>query len=209
MICMGLRGTILSWIRRVPIGIIPILVIAATALTGVLTSGNRYSNYVTIIVLGVCSVSGFYAYHLADRIRILCIQVDPDTDTPAYDHHHNEFDLEEGYSEFDVFVTIPEWKDEFILEFDADSPLEIGLWEVPDDYTEDGDTIECSSNAHDFGFVLIVGEDAEKLGRGSRDLRIYEKKSNEKLTTLKLKSEGTRKEASYRDRYIDGEELNP
>jgi len=206
---MGLRGTILSRIRRVPLAIVPILVLAATAVTGILMPENRYSNHITLSVLGACSILSVYAYRLANKIKILCIQVDPESETPAHDHHHRKFDLEDGYSEFDIFVDIPEWKDEFILEFDADSPLEIGLWEVPDEYNENGNTVECSEGAHDFGFILIVGEDVDKLGTGKRKLRVYEKKTGTRLTTLELKSRSTRTDASYRDRYVDSEESTP
>lgn len=39
----------------------------------------------------------------------------------------------------------------------------------------EGDTIACSDNAHDFGFILTVGGDSDKLGTADRKLGVYER----------------------------------
>lgn len=202
---MGQRDSTIFLIRRTPLAIVPILVLAATAITGVLLQENNYSNYVTLIVLCASTGLSLYAYWLVNDINILCIQMDPEPESPARVHHSNEFDLKEGYSEFDTFVDIPEWMDNFILEFDADPPLEIGLWEVPDDYNENGNTIECSENAHDFGFILTVGGDVDKLWTADRKLRIHENVTKTKIATYTLKSVSMRANANYRDQHSNGD----
>lgn len=198
---MGQKESIVSYIRRAPLVLVPITIFAATAMTGVLIRGNDYSNHVTLLILGASTGLGIYAYWLVSDVNILCIQVDPESETPARNHHFNEFNLEEGYSEFDTFVDIPEWMDEFVLEFNADPPLEIGFWEIPDDYNEKGDTIECSDNAHDFSFVLTVGGDTDKLGTADRKLRIRENKTGTKIDTFIIKSTNSNNDNNYREEY--------
>ena len=198
---MGLRSSLISLIRGAPIGVIPVLILAATATTGILMPENGYQNHVTIFVLVICTGLVSYGYWFVNNISLLCIQLEPESDFPARPHHFREFDLEEGYSKFDTFVCVPEWMDEFILEFDADSPLEVGLWQVPDDYNENGNTIECSENAHDFSFNLTVGGDTDNLGTADRELRINEKTTGEMVANLTLKSTSTQTDTSYRDQY--------
>lgn len=198
---MGLRSSVISLIRNAHIAWIPIFILGATAATGILVPRNGYENYATLLILAACSGLGIYAYWFVNNIALLCIQVEPESDFPARPHHFREFDLEEGYSKFDTFVCVPEWMDKFVLEFDADSPLEVGLWQVPDDYNENGNTIECSKNAHDFSFNLTVGGDADNLGTADRELRIHEKTTGKMIATLTLKSTSAQTDTSYRDQY--------
>lgn len=198
---MSRRGKIITLIRRAPFGVVPVLILAFTAITGILIPEGNYSDEATILVLLVCSGFAAYSYMLVNDTKIFYVQIDPESESPARTHYSNEFELDEGYSEFDAFVNIPKWMNKFILEFDPDSPLEVGLWEVPDDYNENGNTIECSDNAHDFSFILTVGGDVDELGTADRELRIYEKETNSKLTTLTLISTNTQADDSYRDQF--------
>jgi hypothetical protein len=185
---MGFRGLIICSIRKTPLAVIPIVILGGTALTNLLVREPIYSHVATLFVLVISILLSIYAYWYVNGIGIQLIQTDPRSDSPAQTHYFSDFSLEDNYTEFDAYVEIPYWMDKFTLEFDPDDPLEVGLWEVPDDYTENGNTIECAQNAHNFGFVLSIAPESGSLGTGDRQVRIEENVTEHDLASLTIKS---------------------
>ncbi|MBP1986021.1 hypothetical protein [Halolamina salifodinae] len=176
---------------------ISIAALLSASVFQILFPESQYANYPTVAVIAGSFLLAVYVYAYVDGIDITYIQVEPELERPARNHQIKQFRTEEGYIEFDAFVEVPPWMDEFDLRFQTASPFTIGLWRVPDDFDGDDNRITCYGGAHDFGFKMTVGGDISDLGMGSRDLCIIENRRGETVDKLQLLTEETEEDGSH------------
>ena len=140
-----------------------------------------------LILLGVVTVN----LGLSD-IKVELVQTQPTTSAEA--HYKESYPVSDGFAEFDVFLDISQWVEDFRIEVNANGPFNVNVWEGPAPIKLDNGIIYCNENIDEITFTLQFAADSDDLGEGSylvdlenmdnhRTLYLFKLNANPRLKT--------------------------
>jgi hypothetical protein len=167
-----------------------ILTVAGGCVSFIFTSGT---GRVFSVGLGIAILVGIVVVNFQLRdIDVGFVQTQPTTSAEA--HYRNRYPVSDGFAEFDVFLNISGWVDDFRIRVNANGPFNVNIWEGPAPIKLDDDIIYCNDNLDEISFTLQFAADSADLGEGSylveleyfandRTLYSFKLNTNPKLNT--------------------------
>lgn len=162
------------------------------------------SNLARVAILLITSIPVaiiLFSNFLADQISITCVQVVPDPredqisteDIPdpgeiARAQHYKEYKMEAGYTALEVYVDIPEWREEFEIDISSAESVGLAAWKYPDDVREDKANLWCKNKKRELTFILSVSGENEDLGTGKHSVSFVDGKSESEIDTIYVES---------------------
>lgn len=140
-----------------------------------------------LILAGIIIVNRYF-----DEVKLYFVQTKPTTS--AETHYNERYPVSDGYAEFDVFLDISSWVEDFRIKINANGPFNINIWEGPAPIKLDDDIISCTENIDEISFTLQFAADSDDLGDGSylisfenfdngRTINSFKLNANPKLNT--------------------------
>jgi hypothetical protein len=190
---MTLIARVIHWGRRTTGGIVSILIAGISAILLILAS-NIVARIGTAIIASVAIGIIIGSRLVAQDISLTCIQDEPEPRSAARSQHYNEYDLEDGYIELEVYIDIPDWKHEFEIELDVAEPFKLSAWNLPDSvhFNNDENMIFSRQKIHGFTFTLQAGGEPEELGIGDHTFTFIDHDSKNEVDTIQLETGSTK-----------------
>lgn len=98
-------------------------------------------------------------------LGIYCLQKEPISSAKA--QYTREYPVTDGYAEFEVYVDVPNWVQDFSIEIDANGPFKIGTWDEPGGTNFDDGVLHCHQDMPGFPFTLRFAAEPEDIKEGS------------------------------------------
>ena len=127
---------------------------------------------------------------LTQDISLTCIQDEPKPRSAARSQHYKEYSLEDGYIELEIYVDIPEWKNEFEIKLDIADPFKLSAWNKPESvyFNNNENLIYSRQKIHGFTFTLQAGGDKNDLGIGDHPLTFIDNDTDTDIDTIQLET---------------------
>jgi hypothetical protein len=117
-------------------------------------------------------------------ISVGFVQTQPTTSAEA--HYNKRFPVSDGFAEFDVFLDISKWVEDFRIEVNPNGPFNVNIWEGPAPIKLDEGVIYCRDNIDEISFTLQFAADPDDLGEGSYLVDLKNLDSRRTLYSFKL-----------------------
>jgi len=164
-------------------------------LTFILTVVGGTSSYfftsgagqILIIGLGVVILVGVGIVNVSLKdIQVGFVQTQPTTSAEA--HYYESFPISDGFAEFDIFLDISDWVEDFRIKINANGPFTVNIWEGPAPIKLDEKIIYCNENIDQICFSLQFAADPDDLGEGSYLVDLENVDNHRTLYSFKLNS---------------------
>jgi len=132
-----------------------------------------------IILIGVVGVNFYFK-----DIETGFVQIQPTTS--AESHYRKKYPVSDGFAEFDVFLNVSNWVEDFRIEVNTNGPFNVNIWEGPDPIKLDDEIIYCTENIDEISFTLQFAADSNDLGQGSYPVSLENLDSRRTLYAFKL-----------------------
>ena len=132
-----------------------------------------------VILIGV-AIANFYL----DDIKVGFVQTQPTTSAEA--HYYKSYPVSDGFAEFDVFLNIASWVEDFRIRINTNGPFNVNVWEGPAPIKLDEGIIYCNDNIDKISFTLQFAADPDDLGEGSYFVYLKNKDDRRTLYSFKL-----------------------
>jgi hypothetical protein len=142
--------------------------------------GRRIGITLGVVVLFLILVINFYL----DDIKAEFVQTQPTTSAEA--QYKERYPVSDGFAEFDVFLDISSWVENFRIKVNANGPFNVNIWESPAPIKLDGKIIQCNENIDEISFTLQFAADPSDLGEGSYVVDFENLGNNRNLHSFKL-----------------------
>lgn len=163
-------------------GLTFILTMAGGIASYVFTSGTGRMLSISlgiVILIGVMMTN----FHLKD-ITVGFVQTQPTTSAEA--HYYERYPVSDGFAEFNVFLNVSNWVEDFRIEVNANGPFNVNIWEGPAPIKLDDEIIYCNDNIDEISFTLQFAADSDDLGEGSYLVDLKNLDNHRSLYSFKL-----------------------
>jgi len=186
---MSIITRIIHWGRQAKGGIVNLFIAGMSSLVFIITANSTARIITAALAFGAVAII-IGSRKIANDISLTCIQDEPKPRSAARSQHYKEYSLEDGYIELEVYVDIPEWKNEFEILLDIAEPFKLSAWNKPESvyFNSDENLIYSRQKIHGFTFTLQAGGDDNDLGIGDHALTFIDNDTNTNIDTIQLET---------------------
>ncbi|MFC6727387.1 hypothetical protein ACFQDG_01865 [Natronoarchaeum mannanilyticum] len=112
------------------------------------------------------------------------VQTQPTTSADA--HYNERYPVSDGFAEFDIFLNISSWVEDFRIKVNANGPFNVNIWEGPAPIKLDEEIIYCNDNIDEISFTLQFAADSGDLGEGSYLISLENHDNHRTLYSFRL-----------------------
>lgn len=183
-----MRGLSLSdiviWLRNPEWGAISFILSLLVLIATLFTPWGGIVNTV-IIILALAIVCIILGVNLGlSGIGVACLQTDPMS--LAENQYQQAYPIPDGYTEFDVYFSVPKWLDEFSVEIIHDGPFKMGAWDLPDPVSFNNGVVHCDGDLDRVRFILRFGGNPQDIGEAAYNVTFKHKKTERKIHSIIL-----------------------